>query len=77
MAEGEHMATVLQRVNDAFSSLPPEQFPLITLLRPLMLTGTGDERFRWWIEVILNGMASTPPPAADPSIGVTADRRGN
>ena len=77
MAEGEQMADVLQQVNDAFASLPPAQFPLITMLRPLMLTGTGDERFRWWIEVILSGMASTPPPAAGPSVGIAADSLGN
>lgn len=77
MAEGEQMAEVLQRVNDAFGSLPPEQFPLITMLRPLMLTGTGDERFRWWIEVILSGLASTRPPATGPSNGLTADSLGN
>ncbi|MFN8664421.1 MAG: hypothetical protein U0075_21250 [Thermomicrobiales bacterium] len=49
MAAGEEMADVLKRVNDAFASLPPEQFPLIALLRPLMMTGSGEDRFRWWI----------------------------
>jgi AcrR family transcriptional regulator len=77
MAEGEQMAEVLQRVNDAFGSLPPEQFPLIATLRPLMLTGTGDKRFRWWIEVILSGLAATPPPVADVSATGTADRGGD
>lgn len=77
MAEGEQMADVMQRVNDAFQALPADQFPLIAALRPLMLTGSGDDRFRWWIEVILTGLASTPPPAAGPSPGLPADARGN
>jgi AcrR family transcriptional regulator len=77
MAEGEEMEDVLQRVNDAFASLPPEQFPLVTALRPLMLTGSGDDRFRWWIEVILSGLAAIPPPITDASPGVAADSRGD
>jgi AcrR family transcriptional regulator len=77
MAEGQQMAEVIQRVNDTFASLPPEEFPLITTLRPLMLTGSGEERFRWWIELILNGLAVTPPPAAAPSAGLVADAGGN
>lgn len=77
MAEGEEIQDVLQRVNDAFASLPPEQFPLIAALRPLMLTGSGDDRFRWWIEVILTGLAAFPPPDADASAGTAADSRGD
>lgn len=77
MAGGEQMADVLLRVNDAFASLPPEKFPLITMLRPLMLTGSGDDRFRWWIEVILTGLASTRPPATGSSNGLAADTFGN
>lgn len=77
MAEGEQMEDVLKRVNDAFASLPPEQFPLVAALRPLMLTGSGNERFRWWIEVILSGLATVPPPVAVFSAGDPADGSGN
>jgi len=77
MAEGEQMEDMLRRVNDAFGALPPEQFPLITMLRPIMLTGTGDERFRWWIEVILRGLEAVPPPVAATSGGGSADGRGD
>jgi AcrR family transcriptional regulator len=77
MAEGEVIEDVLRRVNDAFASLPPEQFPLIAALRPLMLLGSGDDRFRWWIEVILSGLAAVPPPVASLSAGIPADGGGN
>lgn len=77
MAEGEQMEDVLQQANTAFAALPAATFPLVTALRPLMLTGTGDERFRWWIELILRGLANTPPPAATPSTGVAANTRGD
>lgn len=77
MVEGEQMADVLLHVNDAFASLPPEKFPLITMLRPLMLTGSGDDRFRWWVEVILSGLAITRPPAAGSPIGLVTDTLGN
>ncbi|MFN8675529.1 MAG: TetR/AcrR family transcriptional regulator C-terminal domain-containing protein [Thermomicrobiales bacterium] len=73
MAEGEAQEEVLQRVNDAFAALPPEQFPLIAALRPMMLAGSGDERFRWWIEVILSGLAAVPPPVADALAGTPAN----
>jgi AcrR family transcriptional regulator len=76
-AEGEQLADVLQRVNEVFRDLPAEQFPLIVALRPLMLTGSGEDRFRWWINVILNGLAVTPPPDAAPSPGLTAERLGD
>ncbi|MEZ4562576.1 MAG: TetR/AcrR family transcriptional regulator [Thermomicrobiales bacterium] len=68
LAEGEAQLAVLQRVEDAFATLPPEQFPLIVALRPLMFTGSGEERFRWWIEVILSGLATVPPPHAGMSV---------
>ena len=77
MAEGEQVADVMQRVNDVFRELPAEQFPLIVALRPLMLTGSGDDRFRWWIDVILSGLAATPPPDVGPSPGLTAESLGN
>lgn len=78
MAAGEQMEDVLQHVNNAFASLPVEQFPLITLLRPLMMSGTGDDRFRWWIEVILSGLANVPPPvnATSGAVAAVAGRNG-
>ena len=77
LAEGEAQEEVLQRVNDALAALPSDQFPLVALLRPLMLTGSGDDRFRWWIEVILSGLAAVPPPVADASAGTPADGGGD
>lgn len=77
LAEGEAQDDVLQRVNDAFASLPPDQFPLISALRPLMMTGSGDDRFRWWIEVILSGLAAVPPSADGASGGVPPDGGGD
>lgn len=76
LAEGEAQEDVLRRVNEAFAALSPDQFPLIAALRPLMLTGSGDDRFHWWIEVILNGLAAVPPPVAE-SAGAAANGGGN
>lgn len=77
LAEGEAQEDVLQRVNDAFAALPPEHFPMINALRPLMMTGSGDDRFRWWIEVILSGLAAVPPAAAEASVDVPPDSGGD
>ena len=77
MAEGETREEVLARINAEFAALPREQFPLISALRPLLMSGTGDDRFAWWIQVVLNGLAATPAPAVDPSWEIATEVRGD
>ena len=45
---------------------PSETYPLITKLGDEMLSGTGEERFSWGLDVLINGILGTPrviPPA--------------
>lgn len=67
LAEGDQIDDMVHRVNSAFAALPKDQFPNIQSLLPFMMLGTGDERFSWWIQVVLNGLATAKPPAVFPS----------
>ena len=40
----------------AFAGLPPDRFPLIAAHAAQMVAGDGDERFRFAIDVVLDGM---------------------
>ncbi len=39
-----------------FAGLPTDRFPLLTAHAALMVTGTGQERFRFAIDVVVDGM---------------------
>ena len=49
-----------------FEELPAESYPNIAALLPFLTTGGGDERFRFGVEVLLNGLLHTPAPSAAP-----------
>jgi AcrR family transcriptional regulator len=77
LAGSQTEAGLLAQVERAFRSLPADRYPLVLELQPQLLTGSGDERQRWGVDVILNGMLRTPPPIADASTRVPADGSGN
>jgi AcrR family transcriptional regulator len=52
----EHLAAIGRR----FLSLPPEQFPNFSALGPLMMRGSPDERFELGMDVLINGLMTTP-----------------
>jgi AcrR family transcriptional regulator len=45
-------------VRRAFGSLPPSRFPLITGLTAELTSGSGDERFHFAIDALLDGMVA-------------------
>jgi AcrR family transcriptional regulator len=45
-----------EKIFSAFTSLPPEQFPLITTHAAQMVAGNGSERFRFAIDVVIDGV---------------------
>lgn len=67
MAEGQTEATLLAQVDRAFQDLPADRYPLVLALRGLLLSGSGDARQHWGVNVILNGLLATPPPALEQS----------
>lgn len=69
--QGQTQAGYLAKVDEAFAALPPETFPHMLAMRSLLLAGSGEERFTWSIQVILNGLLATPPPA--PSVSAAGE----
>ena len=60
-ARGDQAETeeeMIARLSAAFTALPPERFPNITAIAPLMVSGDGDERFAFAIDVILDGLVA-------------------
>jgi hypothetical protein len=49
-------------VHQAFAGVSPERFPSLSRTLPYMTAGTPDERFRFGIDVLINGLLNTPPP---------------
>ena len=43
-------------VYKTFAGLPPDRFPLIAAHAAQMVAGDGDERFRFAIDVVIDGM---------------------
>lgn len=46
---------------DIFAGLPPDRYPNITDLHEELTYGTAEQRTRWSINVLINGMFATPP----------------
>ena len=49
-----------------FADLSPETHPNLVALIPFLSAGDGDERFRFGVQVLINGLLHTPAPAAAP-----------
>jgi AcrR family transcriptional regulator len=52
----EEIARVMRR----FSSLPADRYPTMAAVAPLMTRGDGHERFLLGLDVLINGLLSTP-----------------
>jgi AcrR family transcriptional regulator len=59
-ADPEHQEHEVQRIAERFSSLSAERFPTMTALAPFLTRGDGHERFLLGLDVIINGLLSTP-----------------
>jgi tetracycline repressor-like protein len=56
----EHAEREIAKIAARFASVSPERFPTIAALGQEMTRGDGDERFRLGLDVIVNGLLSTP-----------------
>jgi AcrR family transcriptional regulator len=57
------------QVHRYFAGLPADRFPITAMLVPQLMTGTGDERFRFGLELLVGGLAALatePRPRAAP-----------
>jgi hypothetical protein len=57
-AEGRDPGTYYDEVHQYFASLPADRFPTIATLVKPMMTGDGDERFRFGLELLVEGLAA-------------------
>jgi len=48
----------IDKLYKTFAGLPPERFPLLATHAAQMVAGDGDERFRFAIDVVLNGVVA-------------------
>ncbi len=52
----------LEQVGHHFSSLPPDHFPNLTALLPLLFTGSDEERFEFGLRVLVRGLEALIEP---------------
>lgn len=65
--DGDRRAQVDQ-LYQTFAGLPPDRFPLITGHAAQLVAGDGDDRFRFAVDVMVDGMlARQPAPRAESS----------
>jgi AcrR family transcriptional regulator len=51
------------RIRETFAALPPARFPLLMGHASELVSGTGDERFRFAIDTFLDGLVARTAPA--------------
>ena len=59
-SEPEHEEREVARLAERFGSLDPARYPTMAALGPAMTKGDGEERFSLGLDVIINGLLSTP-----------------
>jgi len=59
-ADPGHEQRELARVMERFTSLPADRYPTMASVAPLMVRGSGHERFLLGLDIIINGLLSTP-----------------
>ena len=55
------------QVHRYFADLPADRFPITALLVPQLMTGTGDERFRFGLDLLVGGLAALATGARRPT----------
>lgn len=66
-AAGRDPDAYYDQVHRYFGSLPADRFPTIAALAKPMMTGDGDERFRFGLELFIEGLAGLASAARRPS----------
>lgn len=59
--QGELEAEWIQGVRDEFAELSRERFPFLTSNLDLMMSGSGEERFAFGIDLLIGGIAAQCP----------------
>jgi AcrR family transcriptional regulator len=56
----EKMYEFFGEVHERFAQLSPERYPHLSAIRTLITAGNGDERFDLGLDVLINGLLTTP-----------------
>jgi len=67
--QGRDPQEYYDQVHRYFAGLPADRFPVTATLVPQLMTGTGDERFRFGLALLVGGLAALatePRPTAAP-----------
>jgi AcrR family transcriptional regulator len=56
----EHEQREIARVMQRFTTLPADRYPTLAAVAPLMTRGDGHERFTLGLDVLVNGLLTTP-----------------
>ena len=59
MTAGQSAEDYVGAVRDTYLSLPPGAYPNISAIGETLTAGDGDQRVRWSVEVLLNGILAT------------------
>jgi AcrR family transcriptional regulator len=60
--EGREHEDVDAEIRDAFAQLNLTDYPNIAALMPMLTMGSGDERFAFGLQLMINGLLTTEPP---------------
>jgi AcrR family transcriptional regulator len=60
--ENSNEEQLTERLEEEFGRLSPEQAPNLVRLLPLATKGSGEERFNFGLQLMINGLLNTEPP---------------
>jgi AcrR family transcriptional regulator len=60
--EPQRTVEVVTEIRDVFSQMSAAEFPRLAALGPLLTLGSGKERFEFGLDVLINGLLTTPEP---------------
>lgn len=68
LGEANQTEAYFEHIRSVWTSLSPERYPTILALSPALFSaGDGDERFRFGLEVLLDGLVGRAKSAAPPA----------
>jgi AcrR family transcriptional regulator len=62
VAENSTEEKVDERLQEEFGRMTPEQAPNLVRLLPIVTKGSGEERFNFGLQLMINGLLNTEPP---------------
>jgi AcrR family transcriptional regulator len=65
--QGRDPQEYYDQVHRYFAGLPADRFPVTAMLVPQLMAGTGDERFRFGLDLLVGGLAALATEARRPA----------